>query len=156
MKKNLYNKWFSIFFFKLIKDTKNNINDEEINDEDYNISKQNNFEMKFERKYNLKDMIISKKENKDDKIILYYNNDAKEIIYNSGVRQQIFPDGYKIIYFINNDIKQIFPSGKYVYYFFESKITMTYFTKNKLKIYKYKNGKIEKNYIKKKEEIRIL
>ena len=34
MKKNLYNKWFSIFFFKLIKDTKNNINDEEIKDDD--------------------------------------------------------------------------------------------------------------------------
>ena len=156
-KLNLFKKSDSDFSSNsLIKDTKNNINDEEINDEDYNISKQNNFEMKFERKYNLKDMIISKKENKDDKIILYYNNDAKEIIYNSGVRQQIFPDGYKIIYFINNDIKQIFPSGKYVYYFFESKITMTYFPKNKLKIYKYKNGKIEKNYIKKKEEIRIL
>ena len=156
LKKHIINGFPSFSSNSLIKDTKNNINDEEINDEDYNISKQNNFEMKFERKYNLKDMIISKKENKDDKIILYYNNDAKEIIYNSGVRQQIFPDGYKIIYFINNDIKQIYPSGKYVYYFFESKITMTYFPKNKLKIYKYKNGKIEKNYIKKKEEIRIL
>ena len=137
----------------LIKDTKNN--DEEIYDDDYNISKQNNFEMKFEKKYNLKDMIISKRESKDDKIIISYNNNAKEIIYNSGVRQQIFPDGYKIIYFINNDIKQIFPSGKYVYFFFESKVTMTYFPKNNLKIYKYKNGKIEKNYILKNDEIQF-
>ena len=156
LKKHIINGFPSFSSNSLIKDTKNNINDEEINDDDYNNSKQNNFEMKFERKYNLKDMIISKRENKDDKIILYYNNNAKEIIYNSGVRQQIFPDGFKIIYFINNDIKQIFPSGKYVYFFFDTKITMTYFPKNQLKIYKYKNGKIEKNYIKNKEEITIL
>ena len=32
---------------------------------------------------------------------------------------------------------------------------MTYFPKNNLKIYKYKNGKIEKNYILKNDEIQF-
>ena len=114
---------------------------------EYNISKQNNFDIVFEEKYDLKDINILKKEQKNDRVIIFYDNNAKEIIYNSGVRQQIFPDDFKIIFFSNKDIKQIFPSGKYVYFFSQSKVTMTYLPKENIKIYKYQNGKIEINNI---------
>ena len=126
------------------KDSKNLSNDLT---SEYNISKQNNFDIVFEEKYNLKDINILKKEQKNDRVIIFYDNNAKEIIYNSGVRQQIFPDDFKIIFFSNKDIKQIFPSGKYVYFFSQSKVTMTYLPKENIKIYKYQNGKIEINNI---------
>jgi hypothetical protein len=71
--------------------------------------------MKFERKYNLKDMIISKKENKDDKIILYYNNDAKEIIYPESKEQE------EIIY-RNNDNNVIANMEKLKDYQFRKRI----------------------------------
>ena len=70
---------------------------------------------------------------------------AKEIIFPSGVKKQIFPDGYQIIFFNNKDIKQIYPDNKIVYSFYEAKTIETSFP-NGVHIYKLQNGQIEKHY----------
>ena len=43
----------------------------------------------------------------DGKIINFFINDKREIIFPSGVRKEIFSDGYSIVYFVNKDIKQV-------------------------------------------------
>lgn len=89
--------------------------------------------------------IISEEKLSDGKIIKTYQNNAKEIIFSSGVRKQIFKDGYQIIFFTNKDIKQIFPNQKSVYYFYDAKTTQTTYPDG-LHVYKLQNGTIEKHY----------
>jgi len=55
----------------------------------------------------------------DGKIVKFYENSKREVIFPSGVRKEIFPDGYQIVYFNNKDIKQVnqfyFKSFIYLY-----------------------------------------
>lgn len=44
----------------------------------------------------------------DGKIVKFYENDKREVIFPSGVRKEIFSDGYQIVYFNNKDIKQVY------------------------------------------------
>ena len=81
----------------------------------------------------------------EGKTINTYTNNKKEIIYQSGIRKEIYNNTYQIIYFINGDIKQIFPNGVSVYYFKEEQTIQTIF-KNGLQVFKYQNGQIEKHY----------
>ena len=81
----------------------------------------------------------------EGKTINTYTNNKKEIIYQSGIRKEIYNNTYQIIYFINGDIKQIFPNGVSVYYFNEEQTIQTIF-KNGLQVFKYQNGQIEKHY----------
>ena len=59
--------------------------------------------------------------NENNKTIKIYSNGVKEILYKSGIKKQIFPDNYNIIYYTNNDIKQTFPDKHSVYYSSETK-----------------------------------
>lgn len=43
----------------------------------------------------------------DGKIVKFYENSKREVIFPSGVRKEIFPDGYQIVYFNNKDVKQV-------------------------------------------------
>lgn len=43
----------------------------------------------------------------DGKMVKFYDNDKREVIFPSGVRKEIFADGYQIVYFNNKDIKQV-------------------------------------------------
>jgi len=43
----------------------------------------------------------------DGKIVKFYDNNKREVIFPSGVKKEIFGDGYQIIYFNNGDIKQV-------------------------------------------------
>ena len=112
----------------------------------FNISKES-FEMVFPEKYKLdkKGKVFSKEKTKDGKLIIEYENNAKELFFPSGVREEVFEDGYKIIYYTNKDIKQIYPDGKVVYFFFNSKITQTYLPSLNVHIYRYQNGTLEKH-----------
>ena len=101
------------------------------------------FPLEYEINSNIK--ILSEEKLSDVKIIKKYQNNAKEIIFSSGVKKQIFEDGYQIIFFTNKDIKQIFPNGKSVYYFYDAKTTQTTYPNN-LHVYKLQNGTIEKHY----------
>jgi len=111
------------------------INDETAEDYDFNIPK----------KYTDKEYNLIKALKTDDKTINLYSDDKKEIIFKSGVRKEIFKDGYQIIHFVNGDVKQIYPEGKSCYFFKESK-TVQIILKNGVEIYKFENGQIEKHY----------
>jgi len=68
------------------------------------------FDLVFLDKYHSKSVNpkLSKQEiTQDRKIIRLYDNGKKELIFPSGVRKEIFPDSYQIVYFTNNDIKQV-------------------------------------------------
>ncbi len=123
----------------------------------FNISKES-FEMVFPEKYKLdkKGKVFSKEKTKDGKLIIEYENNAKELFFPSGVREEVFEDGYKIIYYTNKDIKQIYPDGKVVYFFFNSKITQTYLPSLNVHIYRYQNGTLEKHYANGKKELLVL
>ena len=69
----------------------------------------------------------------------------KEVVYNNGIKKEIYPDGYSIVYFNNKDVKQCFPDGRIVYHFSEAKTTQTTFPDG-LQLFKFSNGQIEKHF----------
>jgi len=70
---------------------------------------QSNYDIVFNDKYHSsKNVKMIKQEiSQDRKIIRLYENGKKELIFPSGVRKEIFPDSYQIVFFTNNDIKQV-------------------------------------------------
>lgn len=70
-----------------------------------------NYELKYIEKYygnSQKSVKLRKQEIGDDgKIIRYYENNKREVIFPSGVRKEIFEDGFQTVYFVNKDIKQV-------------------------------------------------
>ena len=89
--------------------------------------------------------LIRQETTNDGKIIKEYQN-KKEIIFpNIGLRKEIYDDGYQISYFKNKDIKQLYPDGKEVYFYSENHTVATKFP-NGLKVGKFANGQIEKNF----------
>lgn len=81
----------------------------------------------------------------DGKIIKVYENGKKEVIFPSGLRKEIFADGYQVTYFQNKDIKQLYPDQKEVYYFGLNETVQTKFPDG-LQVFKFANGQIEKHY----------
>ena len=90
--------------------------------------------------------IINTIDSEGKKINIYANN-KKEIIFKSGVRKEIFVDGYQLVHFPNGDMKQkyIGKDEKVIYYYSETNTVQTSF-KNGLNIFKFNNGQIEKHY----------
>ena len=83
----------------------------------------------------------------DGKIINIFDDNKKEIIFKSGVRKEIYTDGYQLIHFPNGDIKQKFvgKGEKIVYYYKDTNTVQTTF-KSGLNVFKFSNGQIEKHY----------
>lgn len=133
-----------------------NINEKNKNNvkKKFDLNKEN-FDLIFDNKYKIEKnaKIFSKEKTKDGKTVIEYENNSKELIFPSGVKEQIFDDGFKIIYYTNKNIKQIFPNGKIIYFFNDSKITQTFIPELNVHIYKYKNGMMEKHYPNGKKEI---
>jgi centromere protein J len=46
-------------------------------------------------------------------------------VFANGVKREVWPDGYQIVWFANKDIKQTFSEGKTVYFFAEARTTQT-------------------------------
>ena len=113
----------------------------------YNTEKNNNIDNEFiiPKKYLNKNCKIIKTLNSEGKIINIYSNNKLEVIFKSGVKKEIFEDGFQIVNFTNGDLKQIFPDGKVIYYFKESKVTQITYN-NGTQIFKFDNGQIEKHY----------
>ena len=113
----------------------------------YNTEKNNNIDNEFTipKKYLNKNCKIIKTLNSEGKIINIYSNNKLEVIFKSGVKKEIFEDGFQIVNFTNGDLKQIFPDGKVIYYFKESKVTQITYN-NGTQIFKFDNGQIEKHY----------
>lgn len=108
-----------------------------------------NYEMEFLERYHgkaAKNVRLVKQDFTDDgKVIKYFENEKKEIIFPSGVKKETFPDGYQITYFNNKDIKQIYPDGKEVYLFSENQ-TLQFKFADGLQVFKFQDGQIEKNF----------
>jgi hypothetical protein len=67
-------------------------------------------------------------------------------VFPNGVRKQIFPDGYTIVFFNNHDIKQTYPNDKSVYYFAENDTTQTTYSSG-IKVFRFGNGQNRKSTI---------
>lgn len=61
---------------------------------------------------------ISELKESDGRVIRSYESGHKEIIFPNGVRKEIYPNGYTVIYLANRDVKQIF-KDRTVYFFIE-------------------------------------
>jgi hypothetical protein len=85
------------------------------------------FDLKFPNEYHGKQLKPAKKVDEivshDGKIQRFFDNGKKEVVFSNGVKREVWPSGYSIVYFTNNDIKQTFPDQKVVYYFAEAKTT---------------------------------
>ena len=134
--------------FKNIKRNKINesINKNEFNFDDENDINGYDFIIPEIYKKN-KDAEIINTVEQDGKKINIYDNKKKEIIFKSGVRKEIFMDGYQLVYFPNGDIKQKYvgKEEKVIYFYNETNTVQTTF-KNGLNIFKFNNGQIEKHY----------
>ena len=51
--------------------------------------------------------IVKTERTNDGKMINIYEDDKREVLFTSGVKKQLFPDGYQVVYFTNKDIKQV-------------------------------------------------
>ena len=131
---------------KNLKTTNNKINQ---NNSLNIIDDENELEYDFviPKKYKMNNGEIINTIDSDGKIINIYNNNKKEIIFKSGVRKEIFMDGYQLVHFPNGDLKQKFFGNyeKVIYYYNETNTVQTTF-KNGLNIFKFSNGQIEKHY----------
>lgn len=73
------------------------------------------------------------------------NEKKREIVFPNGVKCEIYPNGYKVTYYANRDIKQEYPDGKQVYFFASEQTTkITY--PNGLKEITFGNGQKEKYF----------
>ena len=131
---------------KNLKTTNNKINQ---NNSLNIIDDENELEYDFviPKKYKMNNGEIINTIDSDGKIINIYNNNKKEIIFKSGVRKEIFMDGYQLVHFPNGDLKQKFfgKDEKVIYYYNETNTVQTTF-KSGLNIFKFSNGQIEKHY----------
>ena len=111
--------------------------DKPLNKEEYNFH--------IPEKYINCDYKLIKKEKIDDKEIYFYSNDKKVILFPSGLKKEIFNDGFQLIYFNNGDIKQNYSDGKSIYLFRDANtVQITY--PNGIQIFNFYNGQIEKHF----------
>ena len=112
-------------------------------------SEKDSFNLVFLPKYHNKNItqmtLLNQEITQDGKIIKTYENNRKEVYFPSGLRKEIFPDGYQVSYFSNKDIKQIYPDGREVYLFAENKTVQTKLP-NGLEVCRFANGQLEKNF----------
>ena len=103
------------------------------------------YEFHIPEQYIKNECTLVKKEEINDKEICFYSNNKKEIKFPSGLKKEIFNDGFQIIYFNNGDIKQNYPDGKTVYFFKDANTVQTTYP-NKVQVFKFYNGQIEKHF----------
>ena len=126
--------------------TDNNFEFVIINNDSINEKEDNNiYDFIIPEKYINNKYELLKSMESDGKIINIYSNNKREIIFQSGLKKEIFEDGFHLVYFQNGDKKQIYPDGKTIYYFNDSKTVQTSFSDG-LNIFKFSNGQIEKHF----------
>ena len=129
---------------KSANNSKGKINNKIININKNKITKEE-YDFIIPKKYTNKNYKLIKSIKDGDKIINTYTNDKKEIIYNNGLKKEIYKNEHQIIYYVNGDIKQIFSDGKTSFFNKETKKVQTNLI-NGTKIFKLKNGQIEKHF----------
>ena len=135
------------FYQKKIENKENK--DKDINyDFDEELNKPLNpkeYDFLIPEKYTNKNYTLIKKEKIDDKEVYIYTQNKKEIIFPSGIRKEIFSDGFQLIYFNNGDIKQSFRDGKNIYFYKDANTVQTSYS-NGINVFKFSNGQIEKHF----------
>ena len=96
-------------------------------------------------KYSKNNYTLIKKEHFENKEICLYTNNKRDIIFPSGLRKEIFDDGFQLIHFNNGDIKQSYKNEKNIYFYKESNTIQTTYP-NGINIFKFNNGQIEKHF----------
>jgi len=135
-------------FYKKNKDNKDNnekTNNYNFEDEINEPLKPKEYDFIIPEKYSDKNYTLIKKETIDDKEVRIYSQNKKEILFPSGIRKEIFNDGFQLIYFNNGDIKQSFKDGKNIYFYKESNTVQTSYS-NGINVFKFSNGQIEKHF----------
>ena len=130
---------------KEIKENKEKINNDNFEEELNKPLNPGEYDFIIPEKYSEKNYILIKKEKIDNKEVCIYSKNKKEIIFPSGIRKEIFNDGFQLIYFNNGDIKQSFKDGKNIYYYKEADTVQTSYS-NGINIFKFSNGQIEKHF----------
>ena len=90
----------------------------------------------------------------DGKIQRIYSDGKKEIVFPNGVRKEVMPDGATVVYFANKDVKSTYPDGKVIYHFAEAKTTQTTYA-DKLQVFQFANGQVEKHFPDGRKEIKF-
>ena len=103
------------------------------------------YDFNIPEKYLNSDSKIIKSTNSKGKIINIYDDNKKEIIFQSGVRKEIFEDGFQIVHFMNGDKKLNYTNGKMVYFFHDAKTVQTNLN-NGIQVFKFNNGQIERHF----------
>lgn len=136
---------------KTINNSKGNIiNNENFDKQEYKIKRFDEefekYDLIFPKQYSFNRNLIRQDKLKDNKFVNYYEGDIREVIFPSGVLKEIHPDGYQLVNFPNKDIKQLFPNGKMIYFFYDSKTIQFTIPEDKMQVFKFANGQIEKHY----------
>lgn len=104
------------------------------------------YSLYFPSIYKSEKKLLKQEKLQDNKIVNFYDNDVREVIFPSGLYKEIHPDGYQLVNFPNNDVKQLFPDGRMIYFFFESKTVQHTIPSENIKVFKFSNGQIEKHF----------
>ena len=88
------------------------------------------------------DTIIKQNFQQDGTIIKVFETGKKEILFSSGQKKEVFPDGYTIITYINGDLKQIIPNYKETYYYAKDKTLQVKFSDGTVYL-KYCDGRVD-------------
>ena len=96
-------------------------------------------------KYSKNNYKLIKKNIIQDKEICIYTNNKKVITFPSGLKKEIYNDGFQLVYFNNGDMKQNYLDGKSKYFFKDANTVQTSYP-NGIQIFKFYNGQIEKHF----------
>ena len=55
--------------------------------------------------------VVEEQTTAEGKVHKRYSDGRREIIFQNGVRREIWEDGYSVVYFSNGDLKQTFPAS---------------------------------------------
>ena len=55
--------------------------------------------------------LVEEQTTAEGKVHKRYSDGRREIIFQNGVRREIWEDGYSVVYFSNGDLKQTFPAS---------------------------------------------
>ena len=87
----------------------------------WSICEESDYLMTFPSQYHsdsVSEIIKEEVTTHDNKIQRFYSSGRREVIFPNKIRRVLWPDGYSVVYFANNDVKQVFPNHEKIVYFF--------------------------------------
>ncbi len=75
--------------------------EEDDDEEEYDLR----FPSEYHGKKEQSAQVVEEVKGHDGKVQRIYDSGRKQVVFTNGVRREVFPDGYSIVYFNNQDIK---------------------------------------------------